>query len=334
MKTNDVEQKIGVSKQTLFYYENERLIDVNRDENGYRNYSHDNVDQLKMIKYLRDLGISIDDIRLVLSGDISFNEVLKIQKSHLEMNLDEKKQTFDKLKDLVSKESPLIPDIDKLEIDSKKYPLSYWKSTDNPSLGRKITSGYLFRSFLSISFPILILFILAYFGATDRFSLGMFSLVILGGLTLAYILLASDLIPNGKPMQTSRLNFVEFGEHGIEYYSSQGLFKNMIAIKKIIRGTYTFKSIRYEEIRELRVLPRVRYMNPSSYSIAVNLVSLDFNFLFPDGTDVFMYSPMMLNKDSQWIAAILLEKVDNIMDKKGILTKIRNGEQLDPTTLS
>lgn len=334
MKTNDVEQMIGVSKQTLFYYENEKLIDVDRDDNGYRNYSQANIDQLKMIKYLRDLGISIDDIRLVLLGDISFNEILKIQKSHLEMNLNEQKQTFDKLKDLVNKESPLIPDIDKLEIDSKKYPLSYWKSTDNPSLGRKLTSGYLLRSFLSIAFPILVLFTLGYFGATDSFSFGMFSLVILGGLILAYVLLASDLIPNGKPMQTSRLNFVEFGENGVEYYSSQGLFKNMNAINKIVRGTYTFKSVPYEEIKELKVLPRIRYMNPSSYSIAMNLVSLDFSFSFPDGTDIFMYSPMILNKDSQWIAAILLEKVDNIKDKKGILTKIRNGDQLDPATLA
>lgn len=333
MKTNDVEKIIGVSKQTLFYYENEKLIDVQRDDNGYRNYSQNNIDQLKMIKSLRDLGISIDDIRLVLKGEISFNEVLKIQKEYLETSFEEQKQKVEKLTDLVNKESPLIPDIDQLEIDSKKYPLSYWKSTDNPSLGRKLTPGYIWRSFLSIAFPILFIFVLSYIGSTDYFSFGMFSLVVFGGFLLAYILLASDLIPNGKPMMTSRLNFIEFREDGIEYYMSQGLFKNMDAINKIIFGKYSFKFVSYEEITELKVIPRIRYMNPSSYSIAMNLVSLDFNFKFDDGSDIFMYAPMMINKDSQWIAAIIIEKVECIVDKKDILSKIRCGKNLDTNTI-
>lgn len=63
MKTNDVEKIVGISKQTLFYYEKEGLIEVPRDENGYRNYSDMNISVIQSIKYLRSLDISIDDVR-------------------------------------------------------------------------------------------------------------------------------------------------------------------------------------------------------------------------------------------------------------------------------
>ena len=39
MKTNEIEIKTGLSKQTILYYEKEGLINPERNENGYRNYS-------------------------------------------------------------------------------------------------------------------------------------------------------------------------------------------------------------------------------------------------------------------------------------------------------
>ena len=80
MKTNEIEIKTGLSKQTILYYEKEGLINPERNENGYRNYSDENLQQLMLIKLLRSMNVSIDDsdilspLALTLrSGSFSLN---------------------------------------------------------------------------------------------------------------------------------------------------------------------------------------------------------------------------------------------------------------------
>ena len=80
MKTNEIEIKTGLSKQTILYYEKEGLINPERNENGYRNYSDENLQQLMLIKLLRSMNVSIDDsdilspLTLTLrSGSFSLN---------------------------------------------------------------------------------------------------------------------------------------------------------------------------------------------------------------------------------------------------------------------
>lgn len=43
MKTNELEKLLGTTKDTLRYYEKEELISPSRDDNGYRNYSHEDI---------------------------------------------------------------------------------------------------------------------------------------------------------------------------------------------------------------------------------------------------------------------------------------------------
>ena len=63
MKTNELEKEIGLSKYTIRYYEKEGLIQPKREENGYRDYDDETVQKLKIIKFLRNLQISVDDIK-------------------------------------------------------------------------------------------------------------------------------------------------------------------------------------------------------------------------------------------------------------------------------
>ena len=72
MKTNELEKEIGLSKYTIRYYEKEGLIQPKREENGYRDYDDETVQILKIIKFLRNLQISVDDL-LVDSLDYSFS---------------------------------------------------------------------------------------------------------------------------------------------------------------------------------------------------------------------------------------------------------------------
>ena len=78
MKTNELEKEIGLSKYTIRYYEKEGLIQPKREENGYRDYDDETVQKLKIIKFLRNLQISVDDIKAILDGELDFRHCLKI----------------------------------------------------------------------------------------------------------------------------------------------------------------------------------------------------------------------------------------------------------------
>ena len=77
MKAHDVELMVGIPKQTLLYYEKEGFITVARDDNNYRNYSQNNIEILKLIKLLREMEISIDEIKLILDNKLSIREALE-----------------------------------------------------------------------------------------------------------------------------------------------------------------------------------------------------------------------------------------------------------------
>lgn len=73
MKINEIEKLLGLSKANIRYYENEGLINPSRTENGYRNYNEVDVALLKKIIIYRKLGISISEIKAVLTNQKSLS---------------------------------------------------------------------------------------------------------------------------------------------------------------------------------------------------------------------------------------------------------------------
>lgn len=59
MKIKDVEEQLDITKSNIRFYEKEGLITPNRTENGYRDYSEEDVRRLKEIVILRKLGIPV-----------------------------------------------------------------------------------------------------------------------------------------------------------------------------------------------------------------------------------------------------------------------------------
>jgi MerR family copper efflux transcriptional regulator len=53
--------------KTIRYYEEIELVRPGRSENGYRDYSEDDVHRLKFLQRSRGLGFTIDECRLLLS---------------------------------------------------------------------------------------------------------------------------------------------------------------------------------------------------------------------------------------------------------------------------
>lgn len=77
MKIKQVEELVGITSKNIRFYESQGLIIPERAENGYREYRQKNIDTLKKIKLLRKLGVSVDEIKSVLSECTSLEECLE-----------------------------------------------------------------------------------------------------------------------------------------------------------------------------------------------------------------------------------------------------------------
>lgn len=83
MKINDAERITGLTQKAIRLYESKGLVSIARDENGYRNYSNENIELLKRIKLFRSVGISISDIKLYIFGLMSLEEMADKRKSEI-----------------------------------------------------------------------------------------------------------------------------------------------------------------------------------------------------------------------------------------------------------
>lgn len=70
MTVKELENMLGMSRANIRYYEQEHLIEPKRQANGYRDYSVQDVEQLKKIKLLRELGVSLADIKRLQTGEL------------------------------------------------------------------------------------------------------------------------------------------------------------------------------------------------------------------------------------------------------------------------
>ena len=78
MTIKEVEMRTGLPRSNIRFYEKEKLIEPSRNEsNGYRDYSENDVENIKKIAYLRTLGISIEDIRNIISAKATLQEILE-----------------------------------------------------------------------------------------------------------------------------------------------------------------------------------------------------------------------------------------------------------------
>lgn len=66
MNISDAANRTGLPPKTIRYYEQISLVSPDREENGYRDFSDEDVQMLHFLKRARDLGFSIEDCRTLL----------------------------------------------------------------------------------------------------------------------------------------------------------------------------------------------------------------------------------------------------------------------------
>lgn len=78
MLINDVESMVGLSKKSIRYYEEHNLIHPKRNnDNGYRIYDEEDLKRLKTIKFLRELGVSIKELKELQDGEYSLRSCME-----------------------------------------------------------------------------------------------------------------------------------------------------------------------------------------------------------------------------------------------------------------
>ena len=88
MTIKELEERTGMTRANIRYYENEGLLHPARLANGYRDYSEADVSALEKIKLLRQLHLDLETIRAVQSGALPLERALFTQLTKLEGDRD------------------------------------------------------------------------------------------------------------------------------------------------------------------------------------------------------------------------------------------------------
>lgn len=89
MTIKEVEARTGLTRANVRYYEGEGFFSAARGENGYRDYSGENVEILLKVKLFRQLGFSLEDIRDLQRGDQTLETALARREEGLEQEQSE-----------------------------------------------------------------------------------------------------------------------------------------------------------------------------------------------------------------------------------------------------
>ncbi|MDE6621404.1 MAG: MerR family transcriptional regulator [Lachnospiraceae bacterium] len=141
MTIKEVEERTGLARSNVRFYEKEGLIQPSRNErNGYRDYSEGDIEDIIKIAYLRTLGISVEEIRSMISETITLREVIQRQRKVLEEQLTDLNQSKAMCDRMLSTD-----DISYASLQVAQYvtePQDYWK--DNQTVFKLDAVSFLY----------------------------------------------------------------------------------------------------------------------------------------------------------------------------------------------
>ena len=84
MKIKQVEELVGITRKNIRFYEEQGLLNVERAENGYREYHTADIARLQEIKLFRKMDISIEEMRALFEKRKSLQFCLEQHLGELE----------------------------------------------------------------------------------------------------------------------------------------------------------------------------------------------------------------------------------------------------------
>ncbi len=121
MKIKEVEEKLGIDRETVRFYIREGLLSPIQLENHHREYSEEDIDQILRIRILRQLEMSISQARSVFNGDVDFNSAL-----------DESMKTLERKREIVSRSIDICKDLK--DKDPRSFDPGRYYTDDSESL--------------------------------------------------------------------------------------------------------------------------------------------------------------------------------------------------------
>lgn len=68
MLRSEIQNKTGLTRKAIGYYEMRGLVKPEKTDNGYRNYSENDLSKLEKISLYRKLGLSVSEIEEFLNS--------------------------------------------------------------------------------------------------------------------------------------------------------------------------------------------------------------------------------------------------------------------------
>ena len=124
MKIKEVEERVGLTRSNIRFYEREGLLLVDRDqENNYRDYTEADVEKINKIKALRMLGAPTADIKRLFADEITFDEVISDCMKRIEEQEKELKEIHKVCENMMQKQLDIHSWDGQIEMDAKNV----WK---------------------------------------------------------------------------------------------------------------------------------------------------------------------------------------------------------------
>lgn len=112
MKIKEVEEQLGISAKNIRFYEEAGLIKVPRNKNNhYREFDEATIERLQVIRLLRTLGCTLEQIRQYLHKDLTLAQLMEQRLSQMDQQHELLKQQRKVCETLQKSNTPLIPSI-------------------------------------------------------------------------------------------------------------------------------------------------------------------------------------------------------------------------------
>lgn len=116
MLISEIQSKVGLTKKSIRYYEEEKLLEPKRNRfNDYREYDDNDLKMLQLIKFLRELGVPIRDIKRLKDGELTLSDCMEERVKKIE----EEEKNYVRLK--VMCQEIALSKVEFLDIDVTKY---------------------------------------------------------------------------------------------------------------------------------------------------------------------------------------------------------------------
>lgn len=186
MQIHEVGLKVGLTKKSIRYYEEEGLLNPKRNSlNDYRDYNDEDINTLKLIKFLRNLNVPVSEIKKLKSKELSLEECMRerIQK------INEDEENLEKIKNMCLEIIQSKDDFYNIDITKYSFTMNILNKEGftMKDVGRKHVHKIMGAILSSVSFSAIFLFLISiisyfYFAENDAlpFAVYLFVMAILG----------------------------------------------------------------------------------------------------------------------------------------------------------